>query len=69
LKSNPLNLESLALLGFEDPEPIVDIVEQYIDRDAIFESALENKLQDFYSSLQYGLIPKAENNLQDFFSF
>lgn len=68
LKSNSLNLESMALTGFDDPTPIVDFVEQYIDREAIFDSALLLKLQAFYDALNFGMIPK-NNNLDDFFSF
>ena len=68
LKANPMNLESIALTGFEDPKEIVDYVEQYIDRERIFESALENKLQAFYDAMNYGAVP-VNNNLGDFFGF
>ena len=68
LKPNPMNLESLALTGFEDPVVIKNYVEQYIDREGIIESALENKLQSFYDALSFGPVPK-NNNLEDFFSF
>jgi hypothetical protein len=58
----------MALTGFEDPAPIVEFVEQYIDRESIFDSGLLLKLQAFYDALNFGMIPK-NNNLDDFFSF
>jgi len=68
LKSNPFSLESLALKGVEDPKEIVNIVEQYIDRESIFESALTKKLQALYDSLGFGMVPE-NNNIEEFFSF
>lgn len=68
LKNNPLGLDSLALKGFEDPNEILNIINQYIDYDKIFASSLENKLQDFYNALNWGKIPQ-NDNLADFFSF
>ena len=68
LKSNPLGIESLALKGYDDPEVIVDIIRNYIDYDGIFESTLQNKLEDFYGALRWGVIPN-NNTLNEFFSF
>lgn len=56
LKKNPYNLESIAFTGFNDPPEIVNFIEKYIDRDKIFDSILENKLQSFYNALNWGLI-------------
>jgi hypothetical protein len=68
LKSNPLGIDGIALKGFDDPEKIVKIVEEYIDYDKIFKSSLENKLQDFYDALSYGKVP-VNDTLNSFFSF
>ena len=68
LKANPLNLDTVALKGFEDPEMITDFVRQFIDHDKIFKSAFENKLNDFYDALNWGRIPE-NNNLGKFFGF
>ena len=68
LKSNPYGIDGIALKGFEDPEKIVKIVEEYIDYDKIFRSSLENKLQDFYNALSYGKVP-VNDTLNSFFSF
>jgi len=68
LKKNPMNLNSIAMKGYEDPQPIVDFVNQYIDHDKIFKSSFENKLNDFYDALDWGRIPE-NNNLGKFFAF
>ena len=68
LKNNSLGLEQLALKGYEDPELIVKLVTDYIDYDKVFKSALSNKLNDFYSAMEWGKIP-TNNNLGKFFSF
>jgi DNA polymerase elongation subunit (family B) len=68
LKSNPLNLNSCAIRGFDDPAEIVDFIKQYIDYDKVFDASLEKKLGAFYSALNWGNIPK-NSNISDFFSF
>ena len=68
IKTNPLNLDSCALKGYDDPEPIWNFVEQYIDHDKIFKSAFQNKLNDFYQALNWGSVPE-NNNMAKFFSF
>ena len=68
LKTNPLGLSTVALKGYDDPTQIVEFVEKYIDHDQVFKSAFSNKLNDFYSALNWGQIPE-NNNLGKFFSF
>jgi DNA polymerase elongation subunit (family B) len=68
LLNNPYGVASVALKGYDDPKQIVDLVTQYIDRDALFESALTNKVQDFYNALNFGTVP-VNNNINEFFSF
>lgn len=68
LKSNAFGLDTCALKGFEDPEEIVKFVTNNVDYERIFESKLQNKLNDFYSALNYGAVPK-DKNLEEFFSF
>ena len=68
LRQNTLGLKTCALKGFEDPEEIVKFIVDHIDYEHIFESALENKLSDFYNALNYGAVPK-NKNLENFFSF
>jgi len=68
LRSNTYGLDTCALKGFEDPVQIVQFIEEYIDYDKIFSSALENKLSDFYNALGWGTVPK-NDNLSNFFEF
>ena len=68
LKRNVLGLDTCALKGFEDPEEIVKFITDNIDFEKIFESKLQNKLEDFYNALNYGPVPK-DKNIEDFFSF
>jgi len=68
VSDNPYGFETIALRGYQDPDFIVQFVEQYIDRNKIFEKELKNKLDDFYSALNWGSFPE-NNNAQKFFSF
>ena len=68
LKSNSMGLDTMAMKGFEDPEPIVKFVQSYIDYDKVFKSAFANKLNDFYQAMKWGRIPE-NNNLGKFFAF
>jgi hypothetical protein len=70
LKPNPLNLETIAVKGYNDPKEIVEIAEKYIDYEALFVNELKTKLEDFYSALGWGLLPTDVNQkATEFFSF
>jgi len=70
LKDNPLQIEAVAIKGYDDPAQITELVTQYIDTDALFDNELKNKLDDFYTALRWGNIPTEVNqNAADFFSF
>ena len=70
LKNNPLQIDALAIKGYQDPPQIVDMITEYIDTDALFENELRNKLDDFYTALKWGNIPTEVNQLAgEFFSF
>jgi len=68
IKPNPMNLDTIAIRGFEDPDAIISFIEQYIDHDKIFKSSFENKLSDFYEAMHWGRVPE-NNNLSKFFTF
>ena len=53
LKPNPLGLDSVGLTGYNDPKQILDLVEQHIDYDLIWQKELENKLDDFYLAMNW----------------
>ena len=68
LKPNSYNFDTMALKGYQDPKELIDFVEKNIDRNEIFESALKNKLTNFWLSLGWGEI--IMNNLSNkFFKF
>jgi DNA polymerase elongation subunit (family B) len=70
LKKNPLQIEAVAVKGYQDPPQITDFIKQHIDTDALFNNELKNKLDDFYSALKWGNIPTEVNqNANEFFSF
>ena len=67
--NNPFKIESLAFRdNDEDPQVILDFIEKYVDRDKIFDSEMEKKLQDFYDALGWGNIPRdTYDNYSKFF--
>ena len=70
LKDNPLNLETVAVKGYNDPIEIVQLAETYIDYETLFVNELKTKLEDFYSALGWGLLPTDVNQkAEEFFSF
>lgn len=70
LKRNPLGIEAIAVKGFDDPKEIIKLIKEYIDYDRLFENELRNKLDDFYSALNWGKIPTEVNqNAVEFFTF
>lgn len=69
LKDNPFFLESLAFRGYEDPEEIIEFIRKFIDYDKIFESDLENKFNDFYEALGWGVVSNKSSQTDQFFEF
>lgn len=69
LKDNPLFLESAAFRGYEDPDEIIEFIHKYIDYDKIFETDLEQKFNDFYEALNWGVVSKKSSNTDQFFEF
>ena len=70
LKDNPLNLETVAVKGYNDPVEIIQLAETYIDYETLFVNELKTKLEDFYSALGWGLLPTDVNQkAEEFFSF
>jgi len=68
LKSNSMGFDTIALLGYEDPKQLTEFVEQYIDRNKIFDREIRGKLDDFYASMNWDKLPE-NNNMNKFFSF
>jgi len=55
LKPNPYQIEELAFLEYDMPEKIRIFLDEYADRGKIFDSILLNKLEGFYSDLEWNL--------------
>jgi len=55
LKHNPYNIEAIALLEWDYPDKMRTFIEEYADRKKIFESVLLNKLEGFYSDMEWQL--------------
>jgi DNA polymerase elongation subunit (family B) len=69
LKTNPLGLDTLAFKDYNDPKEVMDFIETYIDRDKIFETELENKLDDFYNALKWEKATTETKTAKKFFAF
>jgi DNA polymerase elongation subunit (family B) len=54
LKDNPYKLQVLGLNGYNDPPELLELSEQYIDRDLLFESTLKNKIESLYKDIGWG---------------
>jgi hypothetical protein len=70
LKQNEYGAEGIALKADgTDPDQILEFVEKYVDRNAMYEQELKGKLKDFYDVLnwEYPSINDAKAN--EFFSF
>jgi hypothetical protein len=55
LKDNPYKIEALAFQDHDIPEKVADFLERYADRQKVFDSILLNKLEGFFSDLQWSL--------------
>lgn len=60
LKQNPYGFETMALKSDENPQIILDFVDKYIDKDEIFNSALIEKLDNFWRSLGWNAVTTNE---------
>lgn len=60
LKSNPYNIDTVALKGYEDNEEIIKFVKKYIDYDTIF-SKYQKKVQNIYDACDWGQINLNKN--------
>jgi DNA polymerase elongation subunit (family B) len=67
LKKNPYNINVIGFSG-NDPEFIVNLIEEYVDREEVFNSVLLNKLSTIYEDLGWEFISLNEN-VTKFFKF
>jgi len=55
LKDNPYKIEALAFFDYDIPEKIQDFLDRFADRQKVVDSILLNKLEGFFSDLQWPL--------------
>jgi hypothetical protein len=67
MKQNPLGVVNIALKGYDDPDKILEFVEQYIDRDKIFEGQLQKKINMFYDAMGWNFQAEKNENVGKFF--
>lgn len=69
LKKNPYNISVIGFKGNnEDPEFLTSLIEEYVDREEVFNSVLLNKLSTIYEDLSWDF-PSLNENVTRFFSF
>ena len=67
LSENPFGIESIAMKGDEtDADKMMEFINQYVDRKAMFESELKSKMIEFYNVFGWQF-PNASAKLAEFF--
>ena len=70
LKPNEYGSDCIALKADgTDPDKILEFVNQYVDRNAMYEQELKGKLLDFYNILSWDYPNQTDKTLGEFFSF
>lgn len=67
IRDNPYKFNTFAIRGYDDPPEFNQFIEQYADRQKIFENALISKLQTLWDSLGWRQII-LNNNVNKFFN-
>ena len=67
LKENPLRIKTVAFKGYDDPEEVMNFIEEHVDYEKLFKSALEKKVRVFYEALQWEMPLDKELTLEKFF--
>jgi len=70
LKDNPFGLDGLAFKDDgRDPKVVMDFISKYIDRNRIWDTELQSKLEDFYQALKWEIFSVDGAAIDEFFSF
>jgi DNA polymerase elongation subunit (family B) len=67
LKDNPFNIDAIAYKGYDDPKEIMDFINQYVDRDKLFDKALKKKIELFYESMKWDMPVDKKVSIERFF--
>ena len=57
----------MAYKGYDDPAQIIDFIEQYVDRDKLFDKALSKKIKMFYDAMSWDMPVEKKNTIEKFF--
>jgi DNA polymerase elongation subunit (family B) len=69
LKQNEFGTDCIALKADgTDPDEIIDFVNKYVDRNAMYEQELKKKLLDFYNVLNWEYPSESDATVSEFFS-
>jgi DNA polymerase elongation subunit (family B) len=55
LKPNPYKIDVIGYNGYNDPPEITKIIDQYIDREGLFDGVMRNKLEGVYQDIGWDL--------------
>jgi len=70
LKQNEFGADCIALKADgTDPDQIMEFVNKYVDRNAMYEQELKGKLLDFYNVLNWSYPSESDATVNEFFSF
>ena len=70
IKQNEFGCECIAMKADgTDPDKIMDFINVYVDRNAMYEQELKGKLLDFYNILNWSYPSQSDATLGEFFSF
>ena len=67
LKDNPFNIDAIAYKGYDDPKEIMDFINQYVDREKLFDKALNKKIQMFYDAMSWDMPVDKKVSIERFF--
>lgn len=68
LEKNQYRIDSVAIKGYEDPPELIEFVEEFIDKDKLFDSVLKKKIEKIYEDLGWGQ-PIFNSIIPEFFTF
>lgn len=68
LKENPYRINCVGLNGYKDPPEILKLVEEYVDRESIFDAVMKNKIKGLYDDIKWEQ-PVYNKKIYEFFKF
>jgi hypothetical protein len=68
LKNNPYKIDSIGFNGYNDPPQITELIDKYVDKDKLFNSIMQNKLDSLYEDLGWDKLVY-NPNVSKFFKF